>query len=462
MTAAALPRAGSQLRRRASAVAAAPDATIKILGVAAVFAIWRLQEIIPGVGALKLPVLTLLLGMVSFFASRPASAIANALGQRVIQFVMAIAALAIIGGPFALVRGYSLTFVLFDLTPTLLLCLFLAAAIRSEADARWLLAAITIGGVVFCLYSRTNARIDRAGRPAGIIFYDANDFALLASTTAAVALGLAHTARSARERSIWLASGGLLLVSVLWTVSRGAFLALLASTIYLVLAPIMPAAKRISIVSIGLVGLLAVGGKSYLNSMKTMLNPEDDYNFSGKSPNGRGEVWKRGMEYVWERPLMGAGARNYTAAENRSTFAAERMQSNKGFKLSRAHNSYLEIAVELGIPGFALFVAALLEAFRRLHMRARARGGRMDDSKRLATYLAAGLAGFIVGAFFLSAEYWSLLYALIGIAAAYTSLSPKVSSSLPQSSPPVSQHMSRARGRRSLASIPASVGTATR
>lgn len=452
------------IRRRvfagaATAVAAPPDLTIKVMGLAAVLGIWRLQEVLPGAAPLKLPMISLIVGVLLFFANRPVSALSNVLKHRAIQSVVGILLLAILSGPFALVRGYSLIFVLLDLTPSLLLCVFAAAAIRSESDARWLLAAITVGGVIFCLYSRFNSHTDRAGRPTGIIFYDANDLALLASTTAALALGLGHTALTQRARMIWLGSAGVLLVSVLWTVSRGAFLALSATSIYLLLSPVMPAAKRTLALVLGFVGLLAVGGQSYIGQMKTMLAPEEDYNFSGASPNGRGEIWKRGMQYVKERPLLGAGARNYTAAENRSEYAKQQLQSGKGFKLSRAHNSYLEIAVELGIPGFLLFTFSLLESLRRLHVRSRFGGGPMDNTKRMAAYMAAGFSGLIVGAFFLSAEYFALVYAVIGIAAALTTLKPGGSAR------PLMQKavgVRGFRGRRAAAGLPAAAGMASR
>lgn len=458
MTAAVRPSVGRSFNAstRVKTRASSPDATIYILGVASLFGIWRLQEIIPGAAPLKLPVLTLVVGILSFFASRPASALSDIAKHPAIQCVLAIAVLAVLGGPFAIVRGYSLIFVVFDFAPSILLGVFIAAAIRNESDARWLLASLVIGGVIFYMYARGTAGRDRSGRPSGIIFYDANDFALLSCMSSAIALGLAHTARRIGARALWLLCAAILLHSVLWTVSRGAFIAVVVCAAYLAFSPVLPVAKRASVLTIGLVGLLAVGGRSYVNQMKTMLTPDNDYNFSGNSPNGRGEVWKRGMKYVWQRPLMGAGARNYTAAEARSDFAMSRLQENKGYKLSRAHNSYLEIAVEMGIPGFVLYTMSLFGVLWRLHRRSRAGGRTMTDSQLLAAYLAAAIAGLIVGGFFLSAQYWTMVYAIIGIAAALTVTQAAKS---PKSAAPVA---ARPIARKRLGTHPASAGFTSR
>ncbi len=404
---------------------AAPDAVIYMLGIAAVFASWRLQEMIPGAGSLKLPVVTLLLAMMAFFASRSITQIARVAKEGPLKWVLVLATLAILGGPNAIVRGIALNFVLFDFAPTLLLCIFLAAAIRSERDARCLLGMFVLGGVVFCLYSRKTAYMG-GGRPGGLIFYDANDLALLASCTCAVGLALAHTSRTKILRFFWFACAVVMLSTVLWTISRGGFLSIVSMAGYLTFSPIMPAAKRTTFLVVGLAGLLVAGGKTYIQTMNTILHPEEDYNFASggneRSENGRGELWKRGRGYVYQRPLMGSGVRNYTAAEGHSAYAKAKFEGGKGHKWSRAHNSYLEIAVEMGVPGMLAFMAMIFGTIVRLHKKSRLMRGAMTDSQRLAAYLASSLIAFCVGGYFLSGEYWPMLYILVGISTVLTML----------------------------------------
>lgn len=412
----------SALQRRprvtASSISPAPDAVIYMLAIAAVFATWRLQEIIPGVSALKLPVLTLLLAIGSFLSSRSTSDLARVVTSGPVKWVLVIAGLAIVGAPFGLVKSSSIIFLAFDGLPTFALCVFVAAAIRSERDARVLLTFLTLGGVVFCLYTKTHAYTDSSGRPAGIIFYDANDLALLAVTSMAVALGLAHTSRSVLMRLIWLGSVLVFLWTVLWTVSRGAFLALIAMGLYLLFSPVLPKAKRGLVIGSAALTVVIVGGQSYLKTMQSMLDPSADYNFSGKSDNGRGELWKRGLTYIAQRPLLGAGVRNYTAADGHSDLSESKAASGHGHKWSRAHNSYIEIAAEMGVPGFLAFAAVMFTTIALAHRRSRALGYAPDETARISAYLTAAMITYAFGGFFLSAEYFPLLYVLVGVSAA--------------------------------------------
>jgi len=396
----------------------APDAAIYWLGVAAVFSAWRLQEIIPHVGMLKLPVVTLIISIFTFFSVRSSEDLSRVIASAPLKCVLVLAALAIVGAPFGMVRTSSIIFLVYDGLPTFALCLFIAAAIRSAQDARLLMAFLAAGGVIFSVYAKQHAYLDSSGRPSGIIFYDANDLALIAATSIPVALGLAHTARSMLMRLAWLLGTAALLSTVLWTVSRGAFLALIAMGVYLLFSPVLPKARRGMVVGAAVLAIAVLGGQSYLNTMRTMLNPESDYNFSGKSDNGRGEVWKRGMSYVWKRPVLGAGVRNFTAADGHSELSESKAANGRGHKWSRAHNSYIEIAAEMGIPGFLAFVTAIIAALVAVHRRAKASRGASDHAATLSSYLTAALITYAVGGFFLSAEYFPLLYALIGISAA--------------------------------------------
>ncbi len=385
------------------------------MAVAAVFAIWRLQEVIPGVGSLKLPLVTLVVAIISFLAARPFGDLSRLFQETSVKWVVVMAILAILEAPFALVRTDAVIFLLYDFAPTLLLCVFLAASVRSTRDVRAVMGAICLGGVMFCLYSRTHSYIDSSGRPAGIVYYDANDLALNAATTAALCLGMLHAGRSVMGRLFWSTVLGVLLVTVLWTASRGAFVALVVMAAYLLFSPIMPAARRGSLVVAAFLVIAVAGGPRYVAIISTMFNPSADYNFSGDSPNGRGEVWKRGLTYVYDRPVMGAGVRNYTVADGRSAYAMEMQAAGRGSKWSRAHNSFLEIAVEMGVPGFIAFLAIIFGAFGRAHSLSRRGGTVSTEVSRLMAYLAAALATYAVGGFFLSAEYWPLLYVLVGL-----------------------------------------------
>jgi O-antigen ligase len=79
-----------------------------------------------------------------------------------------------------------------------------------------------------------------------------------------------------------------------------------------------------------------------------------------------------------------------------------------------AHNAYVEIAAELGLPGLAVYLAMLGCAYQTLKQ---VRRPPFRASPRLvrqaALGLQAGLLGFAVASFFVSAEYQKLFWLMV-------------------------------------------------
>ena len=97
----------------------------------------------------------------------------------------------------------------------------------------------------------------------------------------------------------------------------------------------------------------------------------------------------------------------------------QRQQFGVGVRWNAAHNSFVQVGAELGIPGLVLFLAVIATAFgARSAGRAGARAlpcftdGRQPE---LTQALTASLIGFVVGAFFLSLAYSEMLYTLVAL-----------------------------------------------
>jgi O-antigen ligase len=123
---------------------------------------------------------------------------------------------------------------------------------------------------------------------------------------------------------------------------------------------------------------------------------------------------------VEQRPVLGIGVGAFPVAEGTlSVIGRELASRGSGFKWSVAHNSFVETAAELGIPGIVLFVSLLVVTIATM---ARIRSGRRYGpliSKRetaLGQMMVGSLLGYCVGGFFVSAEYYSYLYFLVGLA----------------------------------------------
>jgi O-antigen ligase len=79
--------------------------------------------------------------------------------------------------------------------------------------------------------------------------------------------------------------------------------------------------------------------------------------------SGRTLIWKQVWIYIRERPWLGWG---YEAFWRGTQGEAFRVVGTLHFMVFHAHNGFLEIWLELGFAGLALFALSYLRAWRRL------------------------------------------------------------------------------------------------
>jgi len=306
---------------------------------------------------------------------------------------------------------------------TVVMYLVLAAALRGFLDVErvafvYLLSAGIYAAVILARF-QVGAEQWRLG---SLYYYDANEFATLAVMS--VPLGVYFMVR---PRPLWrrLVSGtavALLAVGFVWAGSRGGFLALLAVAVFL-LVRYRGIHVRWRALTTALLALVfaATTTDTYWEKMSTILQPKDDYNVTGEQ--GRVKVWKRGLGYMLQHPVLGVGANNFATAEGTISPLARNATAGRGVKWSVAHNSFLQIGAELGVPGLIFFVVMMGSAFGALRAVQRTRlrwapGERSPPTVQLAQALTAALVGYLVGGFFLSLAYRDLLYTLLALVVA--------------------------------------------
>jgi O-antigen ligase len=148
--------------------------------------------------------------------------------------------------------------------------------------------------------------------------------------------------------------------------------------------------------------LLATASDQYWQQMGTIAS-DADYNQTAEA--GRLQIWRRGIGYMMDNPVLGLGPGNFQTAEGTLSPLAERQQYGVGVRWNAPHNSFVQIGAELGFPGLALYIAVIASAFYALR--------RAGD---LSPALTASLLGFVVGSFFLSLAYSEMLYTLVALA----------------------------------------------
>jgi O-antigen ligase len=259
-----------------------------------------------------------------------------------------------------------------------------------------------------------------AGRLLVMGAYDPNDLAFVLIAVLPVVLAFWRSATGV-ARLWWFALAGASLWTVLLTQSRGGFIGLALALAYLAAVGAwrrnLQSGVRPSQVFAGAILLAALAVPSWVllpddarERFSTILNPTEDYNYTAQR-EGRIPVWKRGLETLSERP-WGTGVGTYSIAEMR-----------KSGYWRTAHNSQLQIAVELGVVGWLLYVALFVQSWRVLGRIVEAPTPASDADptpywRIHAQHLKASLLGVLGAGFFLSMGYATVVFALFAVIAA--------------------------------------------
>src|SRR5207249_7470666 len=249
-----------------------------------------------------------------------------------------------------------------DFARTVVMFFVIAGSVRNARDVERLTLVYFTVTVVYTAVVLTRFQLGadswRLGR---LYYYDANDMATLIAT--AMPLGLYFVLAHPRPLSRGLALAGLavLAVGLIRSGSRGGFLALLAVALFVLLGfTTVSARARL----MGLVAILAVvfaaASDRYWEQMQTIFNPQQDYNLT--SNEGRIRVWKRGLAYMIDNPVLGVGGQNFAVAEGTISPLARLQERGRGVRWGAAHNTFIQVGAELGVPGLLLFIGLIATA----------------------------------------------------------------------------------------------------
>lgn len=206
-------------------------------------------------------------------------------------------------------------------------------------------------------------------------------------------------------------------LSVIFTFSRGGFLALVfvAGLMFILRPPRLSTLVVLLVLSVALVRFVPDG---YLDRIGTLTDaipglgdPLGEVSIRGRLSENT-VAWMMFTDHIF----FGVGWNNYP--EHYQDYS--RLVGIDPRRTEREpHSLFLEVAAESGLVGLTVFGTLLLFAFKRIRQAARTftRKG-LDDYAHMAAALGVGLAGYLIAGLFLHAAYPRFFYLLIGIALA--------------------------------------------
>jgi O-antigen ligase len=389
------------------------DLLLLCLAVHMMIAVGRIHQLFPFLLPLKPAIVTGVAAIIFYLVQQRGLRRLTFLGSPTTTCVVLLLVWATLSIPGALYPRAAFDLVTDRFIKTVLLYLLIVGAVRSVADVErlafvYFLAAATYAAVILLTFDVGQG----SWRLSHIYYYDANDFATFAVTALPLGLHFVLGQRKWLGRLVGAVGLMVLTTAFVWSGSRGGFLAIVAVVVWVLLRySTIPGRWRLLGVGVITVVFLTTASEQYWTQMNTIFDSQGDYNRT--EDEGRIAIWKRGMGYAAQHPVLGVGADNFPVAEGTISPLASRQTYGLGVVWGAAHNSYVQVAAELGVPGLLFFIVALGTAFGALRDISR----RSRGNASLAQALTASLVGFVIGAYFLSLAYHEMVYALLALAA---------------------------------------------
>lgn len=252
------------------------------------------------------------------------------------------------------------------------------------------------------------------GRPIlrgpGGMLEDNNDFALALVMNVPLLWYLGGDERRyPLVRKATIVGIALTVITVLLTHSRGAFLALSASLLWI-------AWRSRQLMRAGATLLLCVGLFFAFapQDVRDRLASIGDTHES--STAARLTAWTTALHMIRAHPLLGVGMRNFQ--KRYLEYATGLVEGHETTYV--AHNSYLQIWAESGSIAFAIYLVLLGSVFATCAWVYRAGRQRLDLlwMQNYARMMEATTVGFMVGAFFLNRGHFDLIYHWLALVSA--------------------------------------------
>jgi probable O-glycosylation ligase (exosortase A-associated) len=295
-----------------------------------------------------------------------------------------------------------------------LVALFTTAQVDSRERLRLLLWTIALSLGFFGVKNGVLG-ILAGGRPIlrgpGGMLEDNNDFALALVMNVPLLWYLGRLDGRRWVARATMAAALLSIVTIVLTHSRGAFLALTATSLWM-------AWRSGQLVRAG-AGLAAAAGAFLLLAPESVLERLASIGDAKEaSANARLTAWATAMRMVGDNPLLGVGLRNFQPRYKEYSVVPLPPDGTTYV----AHNSYLQIWAESGSLAFVVYLVLLASVFFACGRVLRAARARPDLAWAgdYARMMEATTVGFLVGAFFLNRGHFDLIYHWLALVTSLT------------------------------------------
>jgi probable O-glycosylation ligase (exosortase A-associated) len=302
-----------------------------------------LGKFFPIVDALRLTLGVLLLLFISVIYKHGISEPMSYRQSKLMIFFIVLTALALIHG---LIRSYAVPILKQEIGYFfLIIVIFYLLESRKKLDL--LLTALVLFHVLLVLINLGKLGAMRAGAfKAGYFLGDGNDFAWGLNIVLPMSIYLIFSAKKQLFKLIGITGAVILLLGIIGTASRGAFLALVSGMLYyLFFISKRKLGGLIFVVLIALVGIV-FAPQEYYDRIGTIRTFEED-----SSAMGRITAWGAAINMALDHPVLGVGAGSFNSAYGR--FYRKFGDPSRWIS---THNIYFKILSEYSFLGVTIYL----------------------------------------------------------------------------------------------------------
>lgn len=293
-----------------------------------------------------------------------------------------------------------------EMMKILVITLLIATMTDSEGRIRWVLL-VSLGSIgLMTMRSFLGVLWTGGARmygPGGL-YEDNNDYAILLDLALPMLLYFGQSESRWWLRYLFYFFTFTAFITIIFTYSRGGFLGLCAALIFLALKSRYKISGLIGVALLG-VAFVNYAPKQVLDRINTIKTADQE----DASAQGRLDAWAVCLKIAADKPLTGVGVRNIMLVYG---------LYGDPSKTKVAHNAYLQLVADCGVPSLLIFLGLLYVSYRRLGKARKLLTLHAPRSKiiKYAHGMQVGMIGYMASAFFASKEDVELLFTVFALA----------------------------------------------
>lgn len=379
--------------------------SFRLFLVCSFFLLGRPQDILtflqPARPALVLTVLAMAALVFGDHRQELSAALSTRESKRYLLFFL----IMIVGIPFAAHKGLAFGGVIYGYLPNVLFFILLVAHVTTLHRLKSL---VWVACLAALMYSFFGGLLQGGGEGRFQVLgyaFDPNDTAYVLLSLFPLCLFFIRFDEGLLKKVIAVAAVCSAVLIILQTGSRGGLIGLGTVLLILLLTNAGGIGKGYKLLFVVMLAstVLIMRDRIDIDRYLSLSDVATDYNVSEEG--GRFELWQSAIDLTLANPITGVGVECFPFAHLRARQLAEASY----LRWQYPHNSYLQVACEVGLIGFTVFVLITLRSvftFSRVsRMQVQLEVGEPSEFRTLGGLMLIGFVGLLASGFFLSQGY---------------------------------------------------------